>query len=207
MSNSENTAKTAPEAALTRVSIRHYTSEPISRDEITRIVELTGKAPSAWNIQPWRVIAVTNQDVKDKLQAAAFHQPQVGSAPVVFVLTSDMEAALEDLASAAHPQMPEDKQAEMVATVSGIFANMSLTERAAWGRNQTNIALGYLLLLLESLGYGSSPMLGFVPVTVREILGLADHVEIPALVAVGHAAAPGYPQHRNPVEKILTVIE
>ncbi len=203
MSNQE---LTVAEAARKRVSIRKYTEEPVSAAEILEILELAGKAPSAQNVQPWRVIAVTDHDLKQKLQAAAMNQPQVGSAAVVFVVTSDMVEALSLVADFIHPGVPAERREKDIVSIPASFEKMGPEARDAWGRGQTNIFLGYLLLVLASKGYGSSPMLGFDPPKVRELLGLADHVEIPALVAVGHPAADGFPQHRLPVQDIVKIL-
>jgi nitroreductase len=199
--------KTVSQSALDRVSIRKYTSDPLSKEDILHIVELAGKAPSAWNLQPWRFIAVTNQEVKDKIQAAAYNQGQVGNNAVLFVLTSDMNLALESLDEVLHPELPEANRAGYKASITPVFEAMSPEAKAGWGRGQANIALGYLLLILESHGYGSSPMLGFDPNAVREILGLADHVEIPALISVGRPAEAGYSQHRLQVSSIVSFVD
>ena len=130
------------ESADHRRSIRQFTSDPILREEILDIVRLAGRAPTAWNIQPWHFFVAVDADLKQQLQAAAYGQPQVGSAPAVIVLTSDMEHALTILAETRTPGMPEEKKTAEIASVSGYFSNMSIHERAAWGRNQTNIALG-----------------------------------------------------------------
>jgi nitroreductase len=197
---------TVEEAARSRVSIRRYTNQPISDAEILEILEVAGKAPSAWNVEPWRFIAVTNDELKQRLKEAAYGQPQVGAATVLFVVTSDMEAALSKIDDWLHPGLPAERKAEERASILATFDKMGLEGRASWGRNQTNIALGYLLLTLKSKGLGSSPMLGFDPAKVREILGLADHVEIPALVAVGYPAEDGFPQHRLPVSDVATIL-
>jgi nitroreductase len=194
---------TAAEAMRSRVSVRRYTEEPVTAAEIREVVELAGHAPSAFNVQPWRFVAVTDADTKLRLQAAAMNQPQVGSAPVVLAVTSDMEDVMENLDAILHPGLPEEKREGTKAYLEGSFGSMSVEERAAFGRGQTNIALGYLLVALESLGYGSSPMLGFDPVAVREVLELPPHVEIVALVAFGRPAEEGFPKHRHPVEAIL----
>jgi nitroreductase len=81
---------------------------------------------------------------------------------------------------------------------------MSVEAREAWGNAQTNIALGYLLLLAESLGYATSPMLGFDAEKVKSLLGLPAHVRITALVTIGYAAEEGFTPHRLPVESLVS---
>lgn len=187
-----------------RRSVRNFRPDPVDLDDIARIVELTTMAPSAWNLQPWRFAVISDPATKAELQAAAFHQRQVGEAPVVVALHCDMVAALERVDDALHPSMPPEAKAGYKANILNTFAAMPPEARDAWGTAQGNIALGYLLLLLEVHGYATSPMLGFNPPEVRRILGLPDHATIPALVAIGHPAGekPG-PAHRFPPADLI----
>lgn len=49
-------------AILERRSIRKYTDEPVSRDDITAILEAGRWAPSGLNNQPWRFLVITKDD-------------------------------------------------------------------------------------------------------------------------------------------------
>lgn len=195
--------KSVADAALDRVSIRRYTGNPIPREVLDEIVTLAGKAPSPWNVQPWRVIAVSDPDTKQKLMAAAYGQPQVGAAATVLVVTSDMKDAIDNAHEFVHPGMPEDKRQAQIEDIQKNFNGMGEEKAAQWGFAESNIFLGYLLLVIEAMGYGSSPMLGFDPAQVKELLGIPAHATIPALVAIGEKAEDGFPQFRHPVERIL----
>jgi nitroreductase len=192
------------EAIESRRSIRRYTADPISTEEINELLRLTGLAPSAWNLQPWRMAVVTDPQVKTQLQAAAYGQAQVGAAPVVLVLTSDMEDVLAHLDEVSHPCMPAQAQQGLIGTVRGVFDSQSVEDRGQWGLTQANIALGFFLVAATGLGYATSAMLGFDHDQVKAILGLPAHVKIAALVAVGHAAEAGFTHHRHPVSRITS---
>lgn len=51
----------------TRQSDRSYTSQPIDKEKLERILEAARIAPSACNGQPWKFIVVDNPDLKNKL--------------------------------------------------------------------------------------------------------------------------------------------
>jgi len=195
----------AADAALGRRSIRKYEPTAIPDEELARLLELAGRAPSAFNVQPWRFIVVRDQTLKEQLSAAAYGQQQVANAPAVIVMYSDMANALERMPEAMHPGMPQDKRDAGVASFRASFEGKSVEEREAWGLNQSNIALGYLLLLAEAHGFGTSPMLGFDSSRVKELLGLPAHVTIPALVAIGYPAEEGFAPHRLPIETLVTL--
>jgi len=195
-----------PEAIERRRSVRKYTDAPVSDGDLRRIVELAGKAPSAWNIQPWRVIAVRDPEVKAKLQKAAYGQAQVVNAPVVLAVYSDMQGALSTLEDTVHPGMPAEQAAGLLATVRGIFGAQPDVTRESWGNGQSYIAFGFLLLAAQSLGYSTSSMLGFDPAAVKAILGIPEHAVVPGLIALGVSAEDGFPHHRHPVDAILKIV-
>ncbi len=201
-------AEAIAEALKNRRSYRDFAAQPVEASEIAEILELVATAPSAWNLQPWRFVLITDPETKEALQGAAFGQKQVGGAPVVVALYTDMIDALGRVDDAIHPAMPVEAKEGYKQRILGSFARMTPEQRDQWGKAQGNIALGYLLLLLELHGYVSSPMLGFEPPSVRKILGLPDHAEIPALVAIGKAGPvhPG-PQHRFAVDQLLRYVE
>jgi nitroreductase len=197
------TVMTAPEAALSRRSIRNYAPTPIPDADLLQLLRLAGRAPSAFNVQPWRFVVVQDNDLKAKLAEVAHGQQQIVRAPATIVMYSDMESALARIPEAMHPDMPAEKRDAGVQGFRGTFAKQTVDEREAWGNAQTNIALGYLLLLAESLGYATSPMLGFDPEKVKAQLGLPAHVRITALVSVGYPAEEGFRPHRLSVDTLV----
>jgi len=120
------------------------------------------------------------------------------------VLYTDMKDVLENVDEIMHPGIPADKRAEGAASFRASWASKSDAEREQWGAGQGYIALGYLLLAASSLGYATSPMLGFDPARVKEVLGLPAHVMIPALVAIGRGDEEGFTHHRHSLDRIVT---
>jgi len=50
-----------------RRSVRIFTTEPVGKDLITKIIEVAVKAPSACNVQGWRFIVIDNKEIQQKL--------------------------------------------------------------------------------------------------------------------------------------------
>jgi nitroreductase len=206
MSNANLTANPIAEAADSRRSVRKFTSEPVPGSDLRELVRVAGRAPSAFNVQPWRFVVVTDAAIRERLREAAFGQPQVSGAPAVVVLYSDMRDALDTIDEAIHPDVQGEKRDAQKRSLLGSFAKRDDEDREAWGAQQSNIALGYLLLAAEGMGLGTSPMLGFQPEKVKEILGLPAHVRIPAMVALGYPAEEGFRSHRHDVERIASFV-
>lgn len=67
------------ETAESRRSIRKYKPDPIPREQLEEILSLALKAPSANNLQPWRIAVVQDPTLKKRLREAANNQAQVRS--------------------------------------------------------------------------------------------------------------------------------
>lgn len=192
----------AAAAAVVRRSVRRYSDQPVTDQEVRSLLELTGRAPSAFNAQPWRFIVVRDAELKAQLSAAAFNQRQLIEAPVVIAMYADMEDTLASLDEIVHPDLPDAQRAATVDRLTRTWTQMTVEGRATWANAQANIALGYLLLLAQSEGFATSPMLGFQPDTVKSLLNIPAHATVTALVALGRAAEDGYPSHRLAVDRI-----
>lgn len=195
---------TVAAAAEARRSIRQYEQAPIPEADLKELLRLAGLAPSAWNLQPWRVTVVRDPALKAKLAAAAYGQKQVTGAPAVLVITSDMQDTLAHVEDTIHPGMQGEARDAQKNSVLGVFGAQSEADREAWGNAQGNIFLGFLLLAAKSLGYDTSPMLGFKPDEVKAVLGLPAHVRVPALVAIGKGTEAGFPHFRHALDRFVT---
>lgn len=196
----------AADAATARHSVRAYRDIPVTDEEVRTLLQLTGRAPSAFNLQPWRFVVVRDQQVKDALRAAAYNQKQVGEAPVVIAMYADMEDTMAHLDEVVHPDLTPDKKAGTIAMLENTFGGMTPEARGVWANAQANIALGYLLLIAKSEGFDTSPMLGFQADQVKTILGIPAHATITALVALGRGADDGFRSHRHSVERVATFV-
>ena len=208
MTSSSTTTEvlTVTAAAEARRSIRKYEPTPIPRAHLEEILRVTSLAPSPWNLQPWRFVIVEDAATKAKLQEAAYGQGQVGAAPAVIVMYSDMTDAINTVEETVHPGMRGPQGDKAAADIRATFGGFSDADRAAWGFAESNIALGYLLLTAQAHGYSTSPMLGFMPDRVKELLNLPADARIPALVAIGVGAEEGFPHHRHALERIARFV-
>jgi nitroreductase len=83
------------EKIRSRQSIRKFTSEPVPNSIIEDIVKIGISAPSGGNRQPWRIIIVTNIELRNQLVDAAFNQQFIAAAPVVYVVCAVPEESAE----------------------------------------------------------------------------------------------------------------
>jgi nitroreductase len=77
------------EVVSKRRSVRSYAKDPVTEDELNRILEAVNAAPSAGNLQAYEVVVVTKTSTKKKLAKAALGQNFIAEAPVVLVFLAN----------------------------------------------------------------------------------------------------------------------
>ena len=73
------------DAIRARCSVRAYESTPIEAEKLARVLEAARLAPSAKNLQDWKLLVVQDDDLRRGLMQAAKGQKFVAQAPVVLV--------------------------------------------------------------------------------------------------------------------------
>ncbi len=197
---------TVREAAESRRATHTFVRQEVPEDDLREILRQTRLAPSPDNFQPWRFVVVRDPDLRARMLPAAPDQRQVASAQVLILLYTDMEDVLANVDEMIHPGFDETERATTRAAFTKRFGAQSKKERGNYAHGLAYVALGYLLLAAESMGYKTSPMLDFKPEEMKKVLGLPAHATIPALVAIGKGAEPGVPHHRHSVERIARFV-
>lgn len=150
-----------------RQSVRRYSSKPISDEHINDILSTGFSAPSAGNRQPWRIVTVTRQDLKDRLAQAAGGQKFLAGAPVVLVVCAVPEESAERYGKRG-------------------FTLYVLQDTAALTQN--------LLLAVHLLGYASCWIGAFDEEQVRDILHVPQSIRPVAIIPIGKSNGKSPPK-------------
>src|SRR5690554_744890 len=82
-------------AILNRSSIRGFTGEPVSSEDMDRILGAARRAPSAGNRQPWHFYVVRDAGLKEKLVDVALGQKFVMESSAVVCVCAEPERSAE----------------------------------------------------------------------------------------------------------------
>jgi nitroreductase len=80
------------DAIRTRRSVRGYSSTPVPKEKLDRVIESGRVAPSAMNLQPWHFIIVEDADKREKMSKAKYAK-FLKESPVVIVGCGDRKAS------------------------------------------------------------------------------------------------------------------
>lgn len=191
-------------------------TKKLSSEELSGLLEAARLAPSSFGLQPWKFVVVQNPELRKRLSAAAFNQPQVLEASDIIVLCS--KTTLDETYVDRYAQLiaqtrniPVEGLSGMKKMILGTVGSRTEQEIIDWNKRQTYIALGTLLMTAALQHIDASPMEGFNPVQVDEILGLpAKGFTAAVLCAVGHRSPedPGATNAkvRFPANEVIVIV-
>ena len=192
LSMSISQSMSVAQAIASRRSIKHFDpAHKLVEQEIAKLMALAMLSPTAFNIQHWRFVLVTDPVLRQQIRTVSWNQAQVEEASLLIVLTADLKAW------AKNPQRywanaPQSVQDYLVPTIGHYYENNPQAERDEAMRS-CGIAAQTIMLAAVEMGYDTCPMDGFDFDAVGKLLNLpSDHT--PAMfIAVGlaiKAAAP-----------------
>jgi nitroreductase len=179
----------------------------LTEEQLESLLSVIQLAPSSYGLQPYTVFVVADEEVKQKLRAAAYNQPQVTDASEILVFATYQNftlAHVDAYASNIAKTRGIEKTAiqGFVDVMNGIVTSRSAEELKNWNAKQAYIALGVLLETAALLNIDACPMEGFDAAQFDEILGIKDkNLSTLAMVAVGHRSESDKYQELKKVRK------
>lgn len=170
-----------------RRSIRHYTEQPVSEQEIRTILETARFAPSWKNSQTARYYAVLSPELKNQIAEQGTldfskNKYNIQNAPALMILTS-------------------------VRNLSGYEPDGSFTtsKNTHWESFDAGIAAQTFCLSAYAHGFGTLIMGIFDEQKISAILNLPENETVSALIALGHAEKMPDAPARHTVGEILKI--
>lgn len=185
------------------------TSKNLETSDLEYILECGNLAATSFGLQPFGIVAVTDEAKKAELMAAAYGQEHVGNNGALLVLCArtDVDAAF----IAEYTSRIEQVRGLEAGAVDGYKDMMvgALTSKTAdevltWAQKQAYIVLGTMMVAAGEKMVDGCPMEGFDPAAFNEILGLdAYNLHATNLLALGYRSAEDETQHYAKVRKDL----
>ena len=183
-----NKAQDATEAAITtimnRKSVRSFTDQKLTEQQIETLIKAAMAAPSAINIQPWHFVVIDDDAVKQGIWGEGFQSEMFTSAAVVVVVCGETTTMRK-------PFGKPDAEPEEVDNIFWYEDCSAATEN--------------LLLAAEAMGLGAVwtalyPTERMAPII--EKLGLPENVKPLCAVPIGYPAGDDQPKDKWKPEKI-----
>jgi len=172
-------------------------AQAVPADKIERILEAVRLAPTSSGLQPFELILVTNPALRARIKTVAWDQQQVVDCSHLLVFaawddtTPERVNAVYDLIGQERGGLSEGLEAYRqrllgIVAARGKEANFDAAARQAY------IGLGAALIAAAFEGVDATPMEGFDPAAVDQILGLTErHLRSVLIVPLGYRDEAG----------------
>jgi len=181
------------DAIKTRRSVKHFDpAHKMSEQEINEFLSLGLLAPTAFNIQNWRFVVVSDPELKKQIRAAAWDQAQVTDASLLIILCADLKSwEKEPVRYWKNADQPV--QDFLLPAIDQYYRGKEQVQRDE-GMRSCGIAAQTFMLAAKSMGYDSCPMDGFDFDQVAKLINLPDDHAIAMFVAIGKGTQDAWPR-------------
>lgn len=187
----------------------------VSDEDLALISEAFRLAPSSVNLQPYRLLTLTDRAKIETLTEATWlpNRPKLTGCSALLVLTVPTDLRAETVERfldrlALDRGIDRATLSEVEAKAKAFLLGMTPEDRIAWARRQAFLALGVLLSACAAARVDSCPMEGFIASGYDRALGLPEQNQTTAaLVALGYRSdadtSAEVPKYRRPADTII----
>ena len=174
-------------ALRTRRAVKKFDAAYEISDEAVRgLLAEAIQAPTAFNIQNWRIIRVRDSDLRARIRAVAWDQPQVTDASELLILCADNTAWAKE-PERYWQDAPQAVQDMIVPNIRRYYQGRPMVAQDEGQRSCGMLGMAIMALAAER-GLDTCPMDGFDYSAVAELIDLpADHA-ISFMIALGKRA-------------------
>lgn len=191
-----------------RYATKKMTSnKKVSSQDLDFLLEAIRLSTSSYGLQPYKIFVIEDQNLKEQLKPAAWNQSQITDCSYLFVF-----ANIENIADQHIDEYIKLMSQERGINIDqlkgyGDFMKLKINEltpeqKSIWTSKQTYLALGNLLNAAAEIKVDVTPMEGFSPAQVNDILGLTQqNLNASLLASVGYRSEDDATQHYKKVRK------
>lgn len=162
-----------------RYAAKRMNGKKVDASKIDSLLSAIQLSASGFGLQPYQILVIENQELKAKIQPAAYNQPQIVESSHLLVFAAWNEVTAEKIN--AFIQLVSETRNVNVAdlkaykdAIAGSLLSRPVEDQVKWMDKQVYLALGTALAAAAKLEIDSTPMEGFKPSEVDEILNLKE---------------------------------
>lgn len=155
------------------------TSKKVSEEDLQEIVESFRLTPSSFGLEPWKLVVVETQELKDKLKEFSFNQSQISDSSHVLVFTrvvdlndEYVDKFLDNQSKITGASREDLEWYEKV--MKWFLLNLDENSKIMWAKEQVNIALWNVMHTLARKQIDSCAIGWFESSKYDEFLGLTE---------------------------------
>ena len=174
-----------------RYAVKRMNGNKVSQDKLDTLLDAITLSASGFGLQPYQIFMVEDADLKAKIQPIAYGQPQIveSSHLLIFAAWNEVSEAQIDAYMnliAETRGMSLSDLGDFKGAIAGSMKYKSKEQQAQWADRQVYLAMGTALAAAGELQLDTTPMEGFIPAKLDELLGLeAKGLHSVLMLAIG----------------------
>ncbi|MDD2284691.1 MAG: nitroreductase family protein [Paludibacter sp.] len=163
-----------------RYASKQMNGKKLPQNKVDNILEAIRLAPTSMGLQPFKILVVESQEIKNKIfETAAPGQPQIPNASQVLIfacyrkVTDEILDTYFDLINKTRPMLAKEKVIAYRNMMNGLL-NKTADENFQWAARQAYIALGFGLTAAAEQEVDSVPIEGYNPEALDKLLNLHE---------------------------------
>lgn len=167
-----------------RYAVREFDPDKkLSPNELNNILQSMVLTPSSFGSQPWQIVVVQDDTMRQTLLPFCYHQRQIVDSSHVLVLCGRKDYSLIDVKEQHHKMLLNpDWDVKVIDRLQKTLTSFCQTNSAqqiqGWVRNQVYILMGFALASCAAMGIDACPMEGFSSDDVDRELGLNRYTSV-----------------------------
>ncbi len=161
-----------------RYATKRMTGGKVPQEKVDKILEAIRLAPTSFGLQPFKVIVIEDEKLREEIFNTACQQPQIKEASHVLVFAANKKVTAEQVQEymeliATTRGIPVESLDGFKAMFDGIVAGTA-EQNFVWTARQAYLAFGVGIVAAALEQVDATPMEGFNPQAMDKILGLEE---------------------------------
>ncbi|MCX2745099.1 NAD(P)H-dependent oxidoreductase [Mangrovivirga sp. M17] len=175
-----------------RYATKKMNGKVVPQDKLDYILEASRLAPSSSGLQPYKIFVITNEELKQKMKPIAWDQSQVTDASHLLVFASWDGYTNERIENVFNFMMderglPRETMNDYRNNIWSLYEPLGQEWHAHHAAKQAYISFGLAIAAAAEQKVDATPMEGFIPEKVDELLNLKEQgLKSSLILALGY---------------------
>jgi nitroreductase/dihydropteridine reductase len=200
-----------------RYATKKMNGQKVPQQKVDRILDAARLAPSSAGLQPYSIIVIEDEALKEKIMAVSNNQQQVAASShlLIFAAWNDISIAqVNDFIklTASVRNVPLTSLEGYKDMLLGVITRNTPEQNFQWAARQAYISFGIAIAAAATEEVDATPMEGFNAAELDKLLGLQEKgLRSVTLLPLGYRDAPndwlqGLEKVRWPKEKMVVAL-
>jgi nitroreductase/dihydropteridine reductase len=180
-----------------RYATKKMNGQKVPDEKVNQIIQAAHLAPTSSGLQPFKIIVITNPELKEKIAPIAFGQSQIIDCSHLLVFAAWDNYTEENIRSVfkhlnAERGLPETATADYENRLISLYTAKTPEENFHHAAKQAYIGFGMAIAEAAILQVDTTPMEGFDAAALDELLNLKEqHLRSTTLLPLGYRDKTG----------------